>query len=312
MYDQYKTQRRDEQVNCNLYSIFPKDRSWTVSALKTKNDSSKPNKNQISRLVFQAQSLNVLLQRRRQHWVNLSVIVCSFSTNSVLWVHLIENEAHLCFDNAVAVHTFIISGMFWLLSYWIRLIIIYFVFFPWNFFNFCFKFIWHELQLWQVRGHGRLMDPPSRNAIWRFGFYNPVDQKDNELWCGGVKGFVTIFNNINWSVNDEIWQLKMDSAMGIKRWQMWRLWRPLEWTPSSFARNRWYFCQWNNRTTLYSRTVSWNRDRINFESHGIFWNSTLSFKQKRRECRIGGMFWKVSQSFIWKCSFQISIKFNSF
>ncbi|XP_055624381.1 uncharacterized protein LOC129767465 [Toxorhynchites rutilus septentrionalis] len=36
-----------------------------------------------------------------------------------------------------------------------------------------------------VIGHGRLMDPPSRNAMWRFGFPNPVNYNDNELFCGG-------------------------------------------------------------------------------------------------------------------------------
>ncbi|XP_012258067.2 uncharacterized protein LOC105687198 isoform X2 [Athalia rosae] len=36
-----------------------------------------------------------------------------------------------------------------------------------------------------VRSHGRLMDPPSRNSMWRFGFPNPVNYNDNELFCGG-------------------------------------------------------------------------------------------------------------------------------
>ncbi|XP_030761831.1 uncharacterized protein LOC115886703 isoform X2 [Sitophilus oryzae] len=36
-----------------------------------------------------------------------------------------------------------------------------------------------------VRGHGRLMDPPARNSMWRFGFPNPVNYNDNELYCGG-------------------------------------------------------------------------------------------------------------------------------
>ncbi|KAL1495082.1 hypothetical protein ABEB36_010556 [Hypothenemus hampei] len=36
-----------------------------------------------------------------------------------------------------------------------------------------------------VNGHGRLMDPPSRNSMWRFGFPNPVNYNDNELYCGG-------------------------------------------------------------------------------------------------------------------------------
>ncbi|XP_046618098.1 uncharacterized protein LOC124304106 [Neodiprion virginianus] len=36
-----------------------------------------------------------------------------------------------------------------------------------------------------VKGHGRMMDPPSRNSMWRFGFPNPVNYNDNELFCGG-------------------------------------------------------------------------------------------------------------------------------
>ncbi|KAL1140524.1 hypothetical protein AAG570_000454 [Ranatra chinensis] len=36
-----------------------------------------------------------------------------------------------------------------------------------------------------VHAHGRLMDPPARNSMWRFGFPNPVDYNDNELFCGG-------------------------------------------------------------------------------------------------------------------------------
>ncbi|KAF0299687.1 hypothetical protein FJT64_027639 [Amphibalanus amphitrite] len=36
-----------------------------------------------------------------------------------------------------------------------------------------------------VAGHGRLMDPPARNAMWRFNFSNPVNYNDNELFCGG-------------------------------------------------------------------------------------------------------------------------------
>ncbi|XP_035908651.1 uncharacterized protein LOC118510647 [Anopheles stephensi] len=37
----------------------------------------------------------------------------------------------------------------------------------------------------EVRGHGRMMEPPARNAMWRFGFPNPVNYNDNELFCGG-------------------------------------------------------------------------------------------------------------------------------
>ncbi|XP_065068428.1 uncharacterized protein LOC135693783 [Rhopilema esculentum] len=37
----------------------------------------------------------------------------------------------------------------------------------------------------ETSGHGRLIDPPSRNAMWRFGFKNPPNYNDNELNCGG-------------------------------------------------------------------------------------------------------------------------------
>ena len=40
-------------------------------------------------------------------------------------------------------------------------------------------------QMAEVAGHGRLMDPPARNSMWRLGFDNPVNYNDNELYCGG-------------------------------------------------------------------------------------------------------------------------------
>ncbi len=36
-----------------------------------------------------------------------------------------------------------------------------------------------------VNSHGRLMDPPARNCMWRFGYSTPVNYDDNQLWCGG-------------------------------------------------------------------------------------------------------------------------------
>jgi len=44
------------------------------------------------------------------------------------------------------------------------------------------------LRLTGVSGHGRLMNPPARNSMWRFGFPNPVNYNDNELFCGGHAG----------------------------------------------------------------------------------------------------------------------------
>lgn len=35
------------------------------------------------------------------------------------------------------------------------------------------------LLIHHVSGHGRLMEPPARNAMWRFGFPNAVNYNDN-------------------------------------------------------------------------------------------------------------------------------------
>lgn len=36
-----------------------------------------------------------------------------------------------------------------------------------------------------VLGHGRLVDPPGRSSMWRFGFATPANYNDNQLYCGG-------------------------------------------------------------------------------------------------------------------------------
>lgn len=41
------------------------------------------------------------------------------------------------------------------------------------------------LLLSPARGHGRLLNPPSRSSMWRYGFPTPVNYQDNQLWCGG-------------------------------------------------------------------------------------------------------------------------------
>merc|ERR1712098_95525 len=45
-----------------------------------------------------------------------------------------------------------------------------------------------------VWGHGMLTDPPARNAMWRYGYTNPVNYNDNELYCGGF--------SVQWDRND--------------------------------------------------------------------------------------------------------------
>ena len=37
----------------------------------------------------------------------------------------------------------------------------------------------------RTHGHGRLIEPPSRSSMWRFGFKTPVNYDDNQLFCGG-------------------------------------------------------------------------------------------------------------------------------
>ena len=37
----------------------------------------------------------------------------------------------------------------------------------------------------EVSGHGRLIEPPSRASMWRFGFGTPENYNDHELYCGG-------------------------------------------------------------------------------------------------------------------------------
>jgi len=51
--------------------------------------------------------------------------------------------------------------------------------------TFLFQSLINCLVISFVNGHGRLMDPPARNAMWRFGYPNPVNYNDNELFCGG-------------------------------------------------------------------------------------------------------------------------------
>ena len=34
-------------------------------------------------------------------------------------------------------------------------------------------------------GHGRLISPPGRSTMWRYGYNTPVNTNDNQLSCGG-------------------------------------------------------------------------------------------------------------------------------
>lgn len=38
----------------------------------------------------------------------------------------------------------------------------------------------------QSNQHGRMLEPPSRNSMWRTGFNTKPDYDDSELFCGGI------------------------------------------------------------------------------------------------------------------------------
>jgi hypothetical protein len=38
-----------------------------------------------------------------------------------------------------------------------------------------------------ITGHGRMMEPPARNTMWRFGFPTKANYEDSQLFCGGIK-----------------------------------------------------------------------------------------------------------------------------
>ena len=43
------------------------------------------------------------------------------------------------------------------------------------------------LEVPYVLSHGRMMEPPARNTMWRFGFPVKPNYEDSELFCGGIK-----------------------------------------------------------------------------------------------------------------------------
>ncbi len=49
-----------------------------------------------------------------------------------------------------------------------------------------------------VNGHGRLVIPPSRGSMWRYGYDNPPNYDDNQLFCGGFS--VSTFLSYSWSL----------------------------------------------------------------------------------------------------------------
>ena len=52
-----------------------------------------------------------------------------------------------------------------------------------------FHIICLAVQMISVNGHARLMEPPARNTMWRFGFSTLPNYEDSEMFCGGLKVF---------------------------------------------------------------------------------------------------------------------------
>lgn len=56
--------------------------------------------------------------------------------------------------------------------------------------NYQLVFIWFlyiSFEIFHVcNAHGRMENPPARNAMWRHGFNSPPNYNDLELNCGGV------------------------------------------------------------------------------------------------------------------------------
>ena len=56
----------------------------------------------------------------------------------------------------------------------------------------CLAIAYHLISLSQE--HGLMIEPPARNAMWRFGFPTPPDYGENELFCGGLQVNVTFIS----------------------------------------------------------------------------------------------------------------------
>jgi len=60
----------------------------------------------------------------------------------------------------------------------------------------------------KVTGHARLVEPPSRASMWRFGYNTPPDYQDNEGFCGG--------QTVQWTQNGGKCGLCGDAYNGVR------------------------------------------------------------------------------------------------
>ena len=59
--------------------------------------------------------------------------------------------------------------------------------------SYMFLFQISSLKFSLVQAHGRMLDPPQRGSMWRFGFDVPPNYNDMSNYCGGL--------NRQWDVN---------------------------------------------------------------------------------------------------------------
>lgn len=59
-------------------------------------------------------------------------------------------------------------------------------------------FLIFKIDQFLVLAHGRLMEPPARNTLWRLNYPTIPYFDDTELFCGGIK--VIRLNNIHYEL----------------------------------------------------------------------------------------------------------------
>ncbi|KAL3866033.1 hypothetical protein ACJMK2_043374, partial [Sinanodonta woodiana] len=52
--------------------------------------------------------------------------------------------------------------------------------------RYVFRAVILALLVIQVEGQGRLIEPPGRASLWRFGYDSSINPDDNLLNCGGA------------------------------------------------------------------------------------------------------------------------------
>ena len=74
--------------------------------------------------------------------------------------------------------------------------------------------------------HGRMIEPPARNAMWRVGYPTPPNFEDSELFCGGiaVSSFLFWIHCLYWKFpfNFRFFKIRAGESWG---WQIVILYR---------------------------------------------------------------------------------------